>query len=146
MSVPTRLAVASDADHLIAFDHVAATDPRRSGLIRLRVAERNALVVPGNDDLPVGFALINPFFFDHDFIELVYIHPAHRRQGLGTALVARCERESHTEKLFTSTNRSNTAMQALLTKRGFIRSGVVENLDEDDEELIFLKRLPDRAG
>ena len=146
MSAPTRLAVASDADQLIAFDHVAATDPRRSSLIRLRVAEGSAFVVPGTDDIPIGFALINHFFFDHDFLELLYIHPAHRRQGLGTALVARCERESRTEKLFTSTNRSNTTMQALLAKRGFIRSGVVENLDENDEELVFLKRLPQRAG
>jgi RimJ/RimL family protein N-acetyltransferase len=42
--------------------------------------------------------------------------------------------------LFTSTNQSNIAMQRLCESCGFERSGIVENLDEGDPELIYFKR------
>ena len=44
------------------------------------------------------------------------------------------------EKLFTSTNASNTPMQALCERLGFVRSGYVANLDEGDPEIIYFKR------
>lgn len=91
-----------------------------------------------------GFAVCAPTFFEQWFIELVFVHPAHRRRGIATALIERCESVCPTGKLFTSTNESNTAMQAVLKKRGYTRSGYIENLDEDDPELIYLKRLPHR--
>lgn len=49
------------------------------------------------------------------------------------ALISRCPQP----KLFTSTNRSNLPMRALLLKAGFIESGYIENLDENDPELVF---------
>ncbi len=51
-----------------------------------------------------------------------------------------------TQRLFTSTNRSNAAMQAFLPKLGYIPSGVVDNLDEGDPELIFFKYLRNRTA
>ncbi|MCU5440364.1 hypothetical protein ABEW49_10895 [Bacillus anthracis] len=38
---------------------------------------------------------------------------------------------------FSSTNESNESMQKVFNTNGFIRSGIVENLDEDDPEIIF---------
>jgi hypothetical protein len=32
-------------------------------------------------------------------------------------------------------------MQELLSKAGFAKSGVIENLDEGDPEVVFFKRL-----
>jgi len=45
-------------------------------------------------------------------------------------------------RAFTSTNASNEPMQKLLGKFGFIESGHVENLDEGDPEIIFVKFYP----
>ncbi|MGR5983053.1 hypothetical protein ACT7CN_17900 [Bacillus cereus] len=40
-------------------------------------------------------------------------------------------------RFFSSTNESNESMQKVFNANGFIRSGIVENLDEDDPEIIF---------
>jgi len=47
-------------------------------------------------------------------------------------LMSICE----TRKLFSSTNQSNRAMQALLAKIGFERSGIIHNLDPNDPEIV----------
>ena len=61
--------------------------------------------------------------------------------GVGAALLAHCiELAGEAPKLWCTTNRSNTAMQGLLGKLGFIRSGQIDNLDENDPELVFLRR------
>ena len=44
-------------------------------------------------------------------------------------------------KLFTSTNASNVSMQRLCESLGYVRSGVINNLDEDDPEIVYFKRL-----
>lgn len=44
-----------------------------------------------------------------------------------------------TKKLFSSTNRSNINMQKVFEMNGFIKSGIVENLDEGDPEIIYFK-------
>jgi hypothetical protein len=49
------------------------------------------------------------------------------------------EQRCTTPKVFTSTNQSNTPMQGLLGKCGFSPSGVIENLDEGDPELLFMR-------
>ena len=51
------------------------------------------------------------------------------------------EARSSSGKLFTSTNRSNTPMRKLCDRLGFQPSGVVENLDNHDPELVYYKRL-----
>jgi ribosomal protein S18 acetylase RimI-like enzyme len=145
MSASTRPAVLSDVVHLVAFDHVAATEPDRAQLISRRVMAGDAFVFDGPNGVPVGFVLFNRSFFGHMFIELLYTRAADRRRGVGTALVTRCQSECRTGKLFTSTNRSNVVMQALLVKLGFVSSGVIENLDEGDPELVFFKQLSDQA-
>ena len=89
----------------------------------------------------LGLALVHNHFFGQQFIDLVMVRPDARRQGVASALIAYVERTRPTEKLFTSTNESNRNMQALLEKLGYRRSGVVENLDDGDPELIYFKRL-----
>ena len=76
-----------------------------------------------------------------DFLELRAVRPDKRRQGIATALIRAVEARSSSSKLFTSTNRSNTPMRKLCDRLGFQPSGVVENLDNDDPELVYYKRL-----
>ena len=61
--------------------------------------------------------------------------------GVTTALIRHIERTCPRGKLYTSTNESNVAMQRLCETLGFKRSGYSENLDEEDPEIIYFKRL-----
>jgi GNAT superfamily N-acetyltransferase len=89
----------------------------------------------------VAFIIFDQTFFEQTFIHLLMVHPDHRRQGLGTALMRHVESICSTDKLFTSTNRSNVPMQELCKSLGYAPSGMVENLDEGDPELFFFKRV-----
>ncbi|BBV09000.1 hypothetical protein BML2537_24940 [Providencia stuartii] len=63
-----------------------------------------------------------------------------RRQGIGSQLIEQLKLTCVTPKLFTSTNQSNVSMQRLLANAQFIPSGIIENLDEGDPELIYFCR------
>jgi GNAT superfamily N-acetyltransferase len=136
----TRQALPSDAEAIAGFDHIAATSPARREFIRRSVEAGHCLVAVG-DGRVVGYAVLEYTFYDNGWMSMLYVAEPSRRRGFGAALVARVERECRTPKLFTSTNESNTRMRALLTKLGFRPSGVIENLDEGDPELVFFKRL-----
>jgi GNAT superfamily N-acetyltransferase len=84
---------------------------------------------------------MNYTFYDNGFIAMLYVQPGHRRRGVGAALLAHLESLCQTPKLFTSTNLSNLPMQSLLVKSGYTLSGVIHNLDEDDPEIVYCKRL-----
>ena len=102
-------------------------------------------------DSVVGFLLARVYYGEFGALERVAsidtmgVHPDFRRRGTGSELIGRAETICRTEKLFTSTNESNAPMQALLAKLGYLRSGIIENLHEDDPELVYLKRLAKRT-
>ncbi|MEQ8858188.1 MAG: GNAT family N-acetyltransferase [Pseudomonadales bacterium] len=133
-----------DLDALVALDDIARTSEQRRERIRQGLTDR-AISVACADRTPKGYAMTNDSFFGHAFIELVYVHADHRRRGIGLALMRHILDNANGSKLFTSTNRSNTAMQALLARLGFEASGIIDNLDPGDPELVFVKRL-DRPG
>jgi ribosomal protein S18 acetylase RimI-like enzyme len=90
----------------------------------------------------VGFAVLVYTFFSNGFIPLVVVAPLARRSHHGLALLADAERRCETTKLFTSTNRSNRAAQALFLRAGFVPSGQIENLDAPgDPELVYFKAV-----
>ena len=92
----------------------------------------------------VGFALVDQSFFGQYFIDLLIVHPDQRRKGVASALIGYIEQIVPADKLFTSTNQSNTPMQALSEQLGFVQSGWIDNLDEGDPEIIYFKRLSKR--
>jgi hypothetical protein len=51
------------------------------------------------------------------------------------------ESACETAKLFTTTNLSNLPMQSLLAKLGYKLSGVIDDLDLGDPELVYVKYL-----
>lgn len=87
----------------------------------------------------MGFAILDRSFFGEAYLSLLIVAADRRRMGVGTALVRHLESRMPGRKLFTSTNRSNRPMQAFCRALGFLRSGIVENLDEGDPELIYVK-------
>ncbi len=133
-----RLADAGDFAAIVHCDTYAQSQEHRRSFIREAVAQRQCQVAV-DDEKVVGFVISTRNFFDHDFIALVVVAPGHRRLGIGRQLLAAAERHCRTPKLFTSTNRSNTAALSLLAEAGFIRCGIIENLDAGDPELIFCK-------
>ncbi|MFC5447583.1 GNAT family N-acetyltransferase [Paenibacillus aestuarii] len=91
------------------------------------------------DHEPAGFIIYDTTFYHHAFIWLVIVSPRYRRKGIATALIQHIESISPTEKLFTSTNESNTDMHHLCESLGFAKSGWIENLDEGDPEIVYYK-------
>jgi len=135
-----RIAQPHDLESLIAFDHVARTSDSRTAFIQKSISAQEChLALLENN--PVACLILNHAFFEQAFISLLYVAERHRRRGIGKALLQYAQQISRTPKLFTSTNASNKPMQNLLIQQGFQPSGIIENLDENDPELIFNKSL-----
>jgi RimJ/RimL family protein N-acetyltransferase len=98
------------------------------------------LLVADLDGRIVGFAVVGRFF-EYDFLELLFVGPDYRQRGIATQLIRATEAVAMTGKLFTSTNDSNEAMKGLCEKLRFIRSGVLDGLDENDPEVFYVKLL-----
>lgn len=87
----------------------------------------------------VGFILFDYRFFDQGWIELMVIGEEFRGKGIGPQAIDLICRQSQTDKVFTSTNSSNTPMQKALQKVGFSFAGQLIGLDEGDPELFYFK-------
>src|SRR5258706_7770374 len=140
-----RLAVPSDAEEITRFDHVALAASARRELIQRSVDSGRCFVAIG-DGRVVGYAVLEYSFYDNGFLSMLYVAEPFRRRGFAAALMRHIENECRTPKLFTSTNQSTLPMRSLLAKLGFEPSGIIENLDEADPELVFVKRLPERLA
>ncbi|MGD1951196.1 MAG: GNAT family N-acetyltransferase [Leptolyngbyaceae cyanobacterium] len=139
-----RIATITDADEIIAFDHVAASERVHSQFIHDQI-ESSACYVAVTDTKVVAYAILNYKFYDNGWIDMLYVHPRFRRQVIVSALIRHLVNECRTTKLFTSTNQSNVPMQRLLATLEFERSGFIDNLDEGDPELVYFKRLHNNA-
>ena len=134
-----RKATASDHAELITFAFPVGDEGREQHL--LSDINKGACHLAEDRGAVLGFIVLDRSFFGHSFVRLLLVHPDHRRQGVGRALMQHVESICCTEKLFVSTNRSNIPMQELCDSLGYVPSGVVENLDEGDPELFFFKKL-----
>ncbi len=144
MNFRIRLGSAEEADQLTGFDRVAQIERSRADLIRRKLQDDACWVAEHGARL-IGYACRGSFF-DYDFLELIYVDAPHRQQGVGSALIGAFERARRTQKLFASTNESNTAMRVMLARLSYEPSGVIHNLDLDDPELVFVKRFSTPTG
>lgn len=133
-------ATEQDLAQLIALDTIAAQEQQRREAIGGWI-EQNVCFVARYEGKIAGYGVLHYHFFGCGFIELLMVAPALRGQGIGSSLLAALQQQCRTEKLFTSVNASNTGMQALLLRQGFVLSGQVDNLDDDDPELFYFRRL-----
>jgi ribosomal protein S18 acetylase RimI-like enzyme len=130
-----------DIEALAAIDMLAQTSSQRREFIMRSVANGrcSVLITPGGQ--PAGYGVLDYSFYEYGFVPLIYVDAAHRCLGAGRLLLRHLENLCQTPKLFTSTNLSNLAMQALLGKMDYRLSGVLHDLDEGDPELVYVKYL-----
>jgi ribosomal protein S18 acetylase RimI-like enzyme len=134
--IEVRNASPADFAAIVALDEMGRADPARVEFLREALASH--VVCVAVDDRSVnGYGVLEYTFFGHGFVSMVYVAPGSRRRGIGRELLRAVEGRCRTRKLFTSTNSSNVAMQALLSEAGFARSGVIHNLDPEDPELVY---------
>jgi ribosomal protein S18 acetylase RimI-like enzyme len=134
-----RLATEADLEGIFQVDPTAQREKHRKEIIR-RAMEKEACYIAAGD-IVHGYAILEYTFFEMGFISLLVIHPDRRRTGLGSGLMRHLESICRTGKIFTSTNQSNLPMQALLSKLGYERAGIIHGLDEGDPEWIYKKEI-----
>jgi GNAT superfamily N-acetyltransferase len=139
-----RPATTDDLAAILAVDRDHGVPPRVEWL-RRRIDRGECMLALVTDESGrgelAGFLVDDDAFFDRTFIRLVVVSKKHRRHGVGNALVADAEARARTPTVFSSSNRSNTALHSLLRKRGWVESGIIEGLDELDPEVVFRKRV-----
>ena len=136
-----EIATDLDRDSLIAIDGKLAQDHVRLHFVLESISRSDCLLARVKEK-PAGYAIFNKGFWgEHTFIWLLFISPEFRRRGIATSLIRYVESQCATPKLFTSTNQSNTPMQALMGRMGFLKTGLVENFDEGDPEVFYLKKI-----
>jgi ribosomal protein S18 acetylase RimI-like enzyme len=133
-----RQGTTEDVPALIALDTYATQHASRRDFIHDAVVRQQCLVAVAADQC-AGYLVLTDDFFSHGFVELVVVSPTQQRQGIALDLLAAAEAACKTAKLFASTNASNTASQLLFKKAGFVPSGRIDNLDEHDPELVYVK-------
>jgi GNAT superfamily N-acetyltransferase len=139
------MAKPSDVPHLAVIDHLASTDSARVALIESATTAATCLLAEFNGQL-AGYGILTYSFFGNGLIELLYVRQNLRRKGIGRAILVRLEELCTTAKLFVTTNLSNQPMRSLILSRDFLPSGHIDNLDDDDQELIFFKKLDRREA
>lgn len=138
--IQVRLAATRDRRAIALCDPDVAGDLHRRELVDAAIAARHCWVVERAGGV-AGYGVLTTNFFARDFVERVHVAEAERRKGVGDAILETIERARRADRLFTSTNESNTAMRALLARRGYEPSGTILNLDPGDPELVFVKFL-----
>ena len=132
-----RKSALEDTSVIARCDNESASGGRREFLER--TVQRGGGYTLEQDGKAIGIGILEYTFFEHGFISLIYVSPAARRTGAGEMLVQYLVSICGTPKVFSSTNQSNGPMQALFAKVGFVRSGVIYNLDPNDPEIVYCK-------
>jgi GNAT superfamily N-acetyltransferase len=138
--IQVRLGATRDRKAIAACDPRVANDLHRRELVDAAIAARRCWVAE-REGAVCGYGVLTTNFFGRDFVELLHVAEAARRKGAGDAIFGAIENARHGDRLFTSTNESNTPMRALLERRGYQPSGTITNLDPGDPELVFVKFL-----
>lgn len=134
----------SDRDAILAIDEIARCEQERIDFID-RVLDSATCLVADSDGTVVAYGVLEYSFYGNGFVSMVYVAKPARRCGVGRSLMQALATQCKAPKLFTSTNESNSAMRALLATLGYVPSGVIENLDRDDPELVFFLNLNRRG-
>ena len=138
--VMVRPAVSADIEQILRMDSSVQVDQSRRALIQSAV-DRGECLVAVNNGILLGYGVMNYAFFDRGFVWLVYVDAAQRRRGVGSRLFDEFERRCRSSRIFTSANLSNLPMQGFLASRGYVLSGMIQDLDEGDPEMFYSKRL-----
>lgn len=127
-----------DLDKIMNIDCEVIGNTSRRDYIENAIELGHCIIAKNEDDIE-GFLICDINFFECSFISLIIVSPSKRRKGNASLLMDYMMSISPTTKVFSSTNRSNISMQEVFHANGFIESGIVENLDEGDPEIIYFK-------
>lgn len=136
---------AKDLEAMVEINQAAAPKWHKLRHLNAALADKRVFIAFVGR-IPAGFLIWTKYFYSHYFIDLVVVHPKMRRHGVASALIHAMENFSPGNKLFSSTNRSNTAMQGVFERAGFVKSGFITHLDRNNPELIYYKKVPNRGG
>jgi ribosomal protein S18 acetylase RimI-like enzyme len=128
----------SDLDQIVQIDKEVIGNDSRREYIKKSIEEARCIVAK-NQNCIAGFLIYETHFFESSFISLIIVSPRERRKGHATSLMESFVAISPTDKIFSSTNKSNLTMQKVFLANGFVESGYIENLDEGDPEYIYFK-------
>lgn len=147
ISVSLRKATIKDKALVVDFDYslnkVEHIKLKREDKITKAIIDKECFIILA-DNRAVGFLIFDYRFFDQGWIELIIVEEKYRGRGIGGQAIDLICKQSKTNKVFTSTNNSNTQMQKALNKVGFSFAGKINGLDEGDPELFYYKRTDDR--
>jgi len=125
---------------VMELDRLVNGTGERPNLIGPLFADGNIWVARVGEEI-VGFMAFSPTLLHHWAVEMLVVHPDHRRKGVGTALVRHCETICSDRRFFTAVGESNEAMRGLLAKLGHEPSGQIAHLTEGESTLIYVKQL-----
>lgn len=134
---------AGPADSEAIVDLLSILDLDRQEWLRRHVAAGEVLIALDLDDVILGYIVADHSFFERGFVHLFFVAESARRSGVGARLLAEAVERARSDRVFTSTNLSNSPMHALLVKAGWTSAGMVVGLDESDPEVFY---FIDRAG
>ncbi|MGE7919791.1 GNAT family N-acetyltransferase [Viridibacillus sp. NPDC093762] len=127
-------------EEIIKLDCEIIGNTSRRKHIEKIVGEGHCLIIK-EEEIVRAFLLFDTSFFECSFISLIIVSKLARRKGYATALINYFESIAPTQKIFSSTNQSNINMQKVFESQGFVRSGIIENLDDGDPEIIYFKSI-----
>lgn len=130
-----KASTAHEIASAVAIDEAHTGSKGRADYIA-SVAESGGLSVAVLGNAVQAFCCLDHnYFFEKPFISLLIVSADARRRGLGAGLLAHSSRPL--PEVWTSTNRSNAAMRALLEKQGWHYCGELNGLDDGDPEQFF---------
>ncbi|HEY1655996.1 MAG TPA: GNAT family N-acetyltransferase [Candidatus Tumulicola sp.] len=130
---PADFPVIESLPHALHYEHHLT-------FLRHALGTKESLVAEA-DGAIAGYAIWDRGFYARPFLWMLGVSAAQQRRGVASGLVERVESLNGGHVLYTSTNQSNAAMQRLLTGRGFVLAGRLDDLDPGDPELFYSKRL-----
>lgn len=135
-----RQATMQDTTAICRIDAIVLGNTSRTQELCDSVAAGDCYVAYLDTDI-IGFVVMNQSFFKQSFILHLIVHPQYQNQGIGEDLMLHMEAVCPRDKLFTSTNLSNKRMQRLCHKLHYVQSGIIDNLDPGDPEVIYCKQI-----
>lgn len=132
-----RIATHAEIEALFRLDWSLPGEHAKDVLNSARTQATKILIAEIDGHVVGYLALHDRAFFGQDFVELLIVNPGNRRQGIGKKLLEHAVAHSSTNRIFTSTNASNTPMLTLLRKNNWELSGRLEGIDEEDPEVVY---------
>ena len=141
-NISLRKATINDKPTVVDFDYRLDKDEHiklnREEKIAKAISNQECFIILANK-IEVGFIIFDYRFFDQGWIELIIIDEEYRGKGIGSIVFGLVCEQCKADKVFTSTNNSNTQMQKALAKAGFSFAGNLNGLDDGDPELFYYR-------